>query len=331
MKPPIGFVLTTHGNAEQLLFLCERLSAMFDDAPIAIHHDFSQTKIDPFLFPKNVTFVRNWLRTSWCSFSVTEGQHRALELLYGQSDPDWFVLLSAADYPIQTADFILNDLYSHDFDVYLDHREIRRCTLPAPADRGDFPFTQPFWERVAFERYVAMEFRFRLAYKLKLKRKALYLRSPAITERFTPFNDGMKCFAGDHWLTGNRKTANTLLDRNATYSDLFRHFQSKRCAEEGFNHTILGNTAGLNICPDNKRYTDWTGCVDHPRTLTGADHAELLASADHFARKFAFVPESLRELDRLVAGKGSGSVGSVGMEAGDERSDAAVEATRALG
>ena len=64
---------------------------------------------------------------------------------------------------------------------------------------------------------------------------------------------------------------------------------------------VAGQRAGLNLCSDNKRYTDWKGCYAHPRTLGREDLA--LESKHHFARKFRFDPEMFSSLDRAVEGK----------------------------
>lgn len=302
MKPPIGFVLVTHNNPDQTQFLCEQLTARFDRPPIVIHHDFSQTPLDPALFPANVTFVQEWLRTTWGGYSVVDAQLRALRILYKKHSPDWFVVLSGADYPINSPDFILGDLYGHDFDAYLDHRRIHYCRLPIPPEGfDDQNFISPAWVTLAFERYMAIGFGFfKLANFFKWKKKAIYLRSNFFIRRLTPFDGTLECHAGDHWLTGNRKVADTLLDDSEVNRKLIAHFRRRPNPDEGFHQTVLCNAPGLKISPDNKRFADWRGCTNHPRPLTEAEFPAILASNDHFARKFLFNPEALRKLNDSV-------------------------------
>jgi hypothetical protein len=66
---------------------------------------------------------------------------------------------------------------------------------------------------------------------------------------------------------------------------------------------LLANSPGFKVSTDNKRYTDWRGCYAHPRTLTREDFPRLLSSTHHFARKFAFDVETLRDLDKAVEHK----------------------------
>jgi hypothetical protein len=302
VKPPIGFVLVTHNNPDQTRFLCEQLTDRFDRPPIVIHHDFSQTPLNTSAFPANVAFVSEWIKTSWGGYSVITAQLRALRLLYRNSNPDWFVVLSGADYPINTADFILSDLYGNGFDAHLDNRRIQYCRLPIPPEGfGDQNFVDPRWVTLAFERYMAIGFGFyKIATRLKWKRKAFYLRSNFFIKRLTPFDGSLDCYAGDHWLTGNRKVAEILLEDSDTNARLSAHFRKRPNADEGYLQTVLCNAPGLNISPDNKRFTDWRGCTNHPRPLTEAEFPAILESTDHFGRKFVFNPEALRKLDDLV-------------------------------
>jgi hypothetical protein len=302
MSAPIGFVLVTHGNPEQVLFLCERLTAQFDCPPIVVHHDFGKCSLDRNSFPKNVTFVQNWSKTRWGGYGVVDGVLKALRILYKESGPDWFVLLSGADYPIKSAKAILDDLNEHEFDAYIDHRRIAYCMLPMPTNGwGNQNFIAPAWVRLAFERYMAIGFGFyKLATRLKWKRKAIYLRSDFVIRRFTPFDGTIDCYAGDFWFTANRRAANILIEDCDRNRKLAAHFRKRPNPDEAFFQTALCNARELKRSPDNRRYADWVGCVNHPRALTDADYPALLASTDHFARKLAFNPTALRVLNRMI-------------------------------
>lgn len=174
--------------------------------------------------------------------------------------------------------------------------------LPLPLEGfGAENFAHPAWERLAFERYVAIGFGFyKLATRLNWRTKAVYLRQRFFIERFTPFDGSLECFAGDYWLTGNRATAEALLSENETKWRLIAHFGRRPNPDEGFLHTVLGNIPALKINPDSKRFSDWEGQINHPRRLAEADFPRLLASPEHFARKFDFQPESLLRLSAIL-------------------------------
>jgi hypothetical protein len=306
LNPSIGFVLLTHENPAQILFLCEQLSKLFDRAPIVVHHDFGKCTLNTVIFPKNVRFVEDWASTRWGGWGVVAGQMKAMAQLYSWQNPDWFVVLSGSDFPIKPTEYVLDTFYGDGFDAYLYHRPIGRCRLPIPAEGfGAENFSHPAWERLAFERYVAIGFGFyKLATRLKWRTKAIYLRQRFLIERFTPFDGSITPFAGDYWLSGNRRAAEALLEDGPLNRKLIRHFQRRPNPDEGFLHTVLCNASGLRISQDNKRFTDWEGQVNHPRILTRADYPRLLASSAHFARKFDFHREDLEQLSAELLRRG---------------------------
>ncbi len=305
MKPIIGFILVTFNQPEQTLFLCRRLGQMFGDPPIAIHHDFSQSELDRSRFPLNVTFVEHWHRTSWGSIAVLNAQLAALRVLRQVADPDWYVSLSTTDYPIQSGAQILSDLAHAQADVFVDMRSIHDLGQPFVNEGlGEMAFNHPRYLQSAFNRYVAIPLiSSSLARRFKQPQEAWVLRSPALIKRFTPFKDGVQCFAGDTWFTASRRAVNLFLEETPLWRRLHRHFGSRAVPEEAFYQTLLGNSGTLRISHNNLRYTDWQGCYAHPRVLGRGDVPRLLKSTHHFARKFAFDPQFFAELDQAVEAK----------------------------
>lgn len=309
MKPVVGFALVTHKDPEQILFLCHRLTAMFPDAPIAIHHDVFQSVLNKDAFPSNVRFVPAPVPTGWGTMGVVDALLASLRLLYrshdGWGDPDWFVSLSSADYPIQSAQTILHDLQTTPHDGFLDSREIHRYPGRFRDQAlGEFPFQQPRYHQFAFNRYVAVPLlSLSTARRLRIPVERYCLTPRWVTRRFAPFSEQFRCYAGDAWMTMRRRVADLFLEETRVWRTLYRHYYPRASPEESFYHTLLGNTPGFQISPDNLRYTDWKGCYAHPRTLGRSDFPRLLAVKHHFARKFAFDPQLLGELDDAVMGK----------------------------
>jgi Core-2/I-Branching enzyme len=303
MKPPIGFVIVTYNLPDQTLLLCERLNAMFQNPPISIHHDFSQSSLNPSIFSRNVRFVEKWQQTGWGAMTVVDAQLSALRLLYTTEDPDWFVPLSTSDYPIQTADYILRDLMNSEVDAFMDSRRLEDRGQPFVNEGlGELAFQHPRYIQSAYNRYVAIPLMSpRMAKRLRTPNEKWCLHSKFLVTRLTPFDGSIDCYGGDSWFTANRRIANLLLDETPLWQTLHRHFRSRSIPEESFYHTLLGNTQGLRISPDNRRYTDWKGCYAHPRTLGREDFPRLLESTDHFARKFPFDQELLRDLGVAVS------------------------------
>ena len=316
MTPTLGFVIVTYKDAPQLLHLCERLNAMFGDPPIAVHHDFSQATLNTKLFPCNIHFVEHWIRTGWGSMTVVDAQLAAIRLLYQIADPQWFVNLSSVDYPIQTADQILSDLNVSGIDAFFDLRPITDLGQRYINEGlGELAFHHPRYSQGAFNRYVAIPLMSPgFAKKIRQPNEAWVWKSKFLIRHLTPFGKSIQCFGGDFWFTANRRVAEFLLDETPLWKELHHHFRPRGIPEEAFFHTLLGNTPGYNVCPDNLRYTDWKGCYAHPRTLGSTDFSRLLQSTHHFARKFPFDRGLLHELDQAVVIKETNLVTRTGSQ-----------------
>jgi len=289
MSTTIGFVLLTHAKPDQIRRLIGRLNVMFEAPPIVCHHDFSQCPLAPESFPENVSFVRPHLETRWGSFSLVEATARAIRLMYERpGSPDWFVLLSGADYPIKPAARILGDLAASPHDAHIDCR-------PVVADSNDA------WVRGCFDRYCARRINYPSpSRRLRLTKQRLFLRHWLFWRPFSPFSAAFRCHAGRQWFCANRRAAETILDYHASKPRLAARYRRVNCPDESYFQCILGNASQLSLGPPILHYADWTGGGNHPKTLGVEDLSKLMSSNAHFARKFD-VDHDARVLDKLDA------------------------------
>jgi hypothetical protein len=276
MNRAIGFVLLTHEKPRQVVRLVNRLNEMFDEPPIVCHHDFSKCDFSGFALPRNLSFVRPYLETRWAEFSVVEGAIRAMRQLYGDGQgPDWFVMLSGADYPIRPAEAILRDLDTGSFDAHIEMVPIAREGWAT------------VWEEVCYKRYKTLAIRIPHALRrLGLAREIVRLKHPAVTRLLIPVWNELRCFAGSQWFSGNARPAAAILDFHDARPQLARHYSRLMFPEESYFQTILANTPDMSLNDNNWRYADWSAEQAHPKTLTREDLPRLHESGAHFARKF---------------------------------------------
>jgi hypothetical protein len=286
---PLGFLLLTHDRPQQMLRLVRRLNVMYDDPPIVCHHDFGRCDPDVARFPGNVRFVRPHVPTEWGRFSVVRAILAGLRLLFAGPDaPEWFTLLSGADYPAARASRVLADLASSGVDAFLHHFPVDAA---APRDS---------WGRTAVNRYLRYEFNvYYLNRRLRPSWRPLSL-PPWLSRPFLPFSRSFRCSAGWVWLSANARAVRALLDFHDSRPALARHYAGKWCVDESYFHCILCNDRSLKLVNDCKRYTVWDEGSAHPRTLGLADVPQVLASGCHFARKFDADRDSAA-LDALAA------------------------------
>jgi hypothetical protein len=278
---------------------------MFPTAKISCAHDFGQAPLNPGCYPSFVSFVRPYVSTRWGHISVVHAAMHALRELYENEDPGWFVLVSGSDYPVVTADTILSELNTGQYDAYLDYRDVTSRTGWATSSSDNREVTHGFGRQayvgLAYDRYVAKAVRYpSLTERLRPTRRTLYIRHPWLTWPFHPFRSDLRCFAGDHWFTANRRVARALLEEYENGERLIKHFAKRWLPEEAFYQTVICNRSGLRVSGDNKRYADWSLGGRHPKFLDVGDLPAIAASQAHFARKFRPGSAALALLDQVI-------------------------------
>jgi hypothetical protein len=332
MSIEIGFVILSHNNPHQLRRLVRCLQRIYDDPPISIHHDFGQSSLSQLDFPPDVQFVAPHLKTRWGKFSLVDAALRALKLLYQKTTPDWFFLLSAADYPTMPARIVRNELASTGADALLDCREVPTLSDPRhkityrlsiskyhvslTSARFDPPLSapdNPSLKHFVLPRNVELAWRRYIAFKVWCP----IIRSGPRIGRFTmylpfegwrlPFTPDFKCLYGDQWFAGNRRAAEILLNPTDKHMQLRRHLRSRNdVSDECYYQTILGNARGLKISNATRRFSDWTESAGgpqggpHPKVLGFDDLPAIISSKAYFARKFAPTSPALDEIDKML-------------------------------
>ena len=308
MAPFIGFALVTHSQPEQIAFLCGRLAELFDDPPIAIHHDHSQAPLSRASLPSSARLVEDWNMTSWGEASVINAYLSALRLLHKEDSPEWTVSLSAADYPIKSAQRILDDLRHATVDGFLDFREVSRgCVQSRDAQSLASAFQTPEYMALAYERYLKfcvvpwpLLRRANPRIRAKLSNRARYLEGELLIRLVSPFSSKFRPYAGDWWHTLNRKAAAVLLQDTPENQRLRRFYDGHPSPEESYYHSLLLNRPDIRIANNNLRFSQWVNGMPHPQTLGFEDIHNMVGSRAHFGRKFPFDPKLYSAIDAAV-------------------------------
>ena len=314
----IGFVLLSHREPAQLLRLTRTLTALYGGAPIVCHHDMAQAPLDKHLFGQTVRFVEDWLHTSWAHWSVVTATLRAIRTLYEVSNPDHFVVLSGADYPIAPAEKVVADLRSSGADAFIDGYSLQvalRGRVPE-GERNLAPF------RTAHNFYQAQLRYTRAQLKIpRIRRRAgsqggYRVGASTITLPFddprAPFRSGFHCFVGSQWFCGSRRAAKRLLAPTSHDEALRRHYRFRMFPEESYFQTVLCNDPDMAIDSRTFRYIDWReDKATHPKELGMADLPAMLSSGQHFARKFVHGDPVLDALDEQLGVRARGLVALV--------------------
>ena len=305
----IGFVIVSHRSEFQLLQLVRALNQVYDRPPIACHHDVYQSQINQSQFTANVRFVQRPVKTGWGKFSIVQGALSALKTLYNYSDPEWFVLLSAADFPIRSADVVLAELQNSGVDAFLDFRSIHALDTANVCKASSIGQINPNLchfdttaNRLMKKRhYTGAELWLprvrRDKSKLRFGRQTLHL---PFGLPWSPFGPSFECFYGDQWFTANKKVANILLNPNSDHLRMQRHLRYRSIPDECYYQSVMCNDSSLILHRDSKRFSEWNGGGAHPQELTVDQWPKMFDSGAHFARKFREDDPSLSELLRII-------------------------------
>ena len=286
-EPSIGFVLLTHDKPQQTLRLVGRLNALYGDPAIVCHHDFSKCSLDGAAFPSNVEFVRPAVETQWGTFSLVDATLLALRQLMARRDPpEWFVLLSGADYPAASGERVRRELKAATCDAFVKtihvHPKYPRDSAQIEYARRYLRFTIPLWRRqVPLGKIPLLPF--------------------GLTRQFSIWRGGFECYVGSQWFTANRKSAEALLNFFDHQRRIVRFFRGVPVSDESFLQTVICNSRELRVNPDNLRYIEMVGA--HAKVMTLADLPAIVKSKAHFVRKVDAGADAklLDELDALTS------------------------------
>ena len=300
-----GFIILSHLNSRQVHRLVGILNKLYGNPPIACHHDESQTQIDRADFPSNVVFVTPTVRTGWGKFSIVEAALAALRALYLNADPDWFTLLSAADYPIAAADKVRSDLIDSGADVLIDYRELGMSGEEANRRFGSGNPTLSHLEveinsRMITRRYKGAQVWLPVLRRTPRMRVGRHTISLPFDTPFHPFDADFRCYYGDQWFSGSRIAAAALLKPTRQALRLQTFLRRRAVPDECYYQSVLCNRPELKVQRDSRRYARWNGGGAHPALLGREDLDGIMASGAHFARKFAPDDPVLDLIDEML-------------------------------
>lgn len=106
-------------------------------------------------------------------------------------------------------------------------------------------------------------------------------------------------YFGSTWWCLNKKTIDWIINYCKEHKEYFNFYKNCANPDESFFHTLVLNSPYKNIIEEYLHYIDWTGCRNHPKTLTMYDFNKIKQSKFLMARKFDIDvdEEIIRELE----------------------------------
>ena len=177
--------------------LIPRLNAVYQDSPIALHHDFSQCPTE-FSLLSNVRIVEPAIATTWGQFSLVRVMLAGIERLYsGDAGPRRFALLSGAWYPAMQSDAVVSSQEKGGYDAYVHHELIDPMAPRREYQKlyvwQYFDWTIPYWGNTVVPGY-------------------RNIKTPEVIASQSPeYTGGFACYAGSKWFTARSSVAEYIL------------------------------------------------------------------------------------------------------------------------
>lgn len=307
-RPPIAYLVLSHTHPELVARLSDRLLRGDEECHVVVDHERSAPAVEPRL-PRN---PRLHTRLSerpggWGGYGLVSAVIDAFAEVRRALDPDWLVLLSGQDYPVQPVGDLRRKLQSSSADAHLTVI----CQVPHEASVGlarwwHVRYYFRWWSLPRFPAVLPPRIRRKrvhVVHRLSMAQRRLFLWSLprgsgtriGVPRPETPFSDSYPCWAGYQWLAVSRRGLETLERELEARPELVELYKTSVIPDESMIQTVLLNSSDLVTAQPNLTFQRPTGEGDaHAADLTLDDLPAILASGRHFARKMH--PERSRAL-----------------------------------
>jgi len=261
----IAHLIVTYTNPLQTERMIRRL--MHPQVDIYIHLD-KKNDIKDHLFLKevpNVFFIKNRVDVRWAGLSTVEAVLNSIEeIVQTGIYYDYVALLSGQEYPIKTADYIV--------DFYAKNKG--KLFMKFDAFEGD-------WEEALdrVNKYYMTDFKFKGRYLVeKIMNLVLPVRKPPIPLKF---------YGRSMFWSLSLESLQYVLKLLKEQKGLKRFFRFTWAPDEFLFQTLILNSPFADkVVNENCHYYQHKPHEPHPKFLTKEDFPEIQKSAKLYARKF---------------------------------------------
>ena len=307
MSSPMNccYLVQSHCDPAQVLRLVGTVRRSSPGAQVLVVHDGRTVELDPGPFrelPGVEVLVRHE-RVARGEWSVLSPLLAGLKELAGWSF-DWLVYLSGQDYPVRPLADFEAELATTRCDGFLSWWNVLGPESPWRPRQGRTRYYSQYRRLPDWTMGPLKAARF-LGKVSPLRFHLHYGPFVGWEPRRNPFEEPVRCYGGWQWWTLSRPAVEHLWQAVSSEDRLVRWFRRTVAPCEAMVQTVLVNSGRFELCPDNRRYTDFAGSRDgRPRTLTRDDLPRFAAGRFDFARKFEMArdPGLLDLIDSQVLG-----------------------------
>lgn len=254
----IAYCILAHNNPEHLVRLTRAIAT--PNTHSFVHIDAkSDMEISESENPQ-ITLVKNRTPVYWGSFHIVEATLNTFKEALQYGDYDYFVVLSGADYPIKSNEFIQNFFEKHEGTNFMS--SIKMPGNGKTLDRVEFPWLPGSTKTPGLKAFV----------KKVINR---ILRMLSIKHHLPkPYKD-FTFYGGSAWVAFTKETIEYILqfaENNKKFQKFFKHVL---LPDESYFQTLLLNTQPTKPRKNAIMYTVWQEGTPSPETISEKDLLEL--------------------------------------------------------
>lgn len=254
----IAYLILAHNNPAHLGRLIDGLKTA--DTDFFVHID-KKSNLDEFihLAGPQVFFSKQRVPVYWGTFSQVEATLALMQQALAAGDYDYLVLLSGADYPIQSTSYIQDF-----FRVNAGKQFISTLKMPNLAAGKPLALLEDYNIEGKYKKI-----------KRRLYRLLQKLGFAGFKRNYQAALGGLTPYAGAQWWALTREACEYIFDFIKTHPEFIRLYQKVVVPDEMFFQTIIGNSAYADSLARSLTYSDWQPGKSSPENMT-VDHVEKL-------------------------------------------------------
>ncbi|MDB5157364.1 MAG: hypothetical protein JWR50_2071 [Mucilaginibacter sp.] len=275
----IAYLIIAHKNIEQIATFINLVTRKNDRSFCFLHLDDNlgngeyTDSIKKLIDTPNYQILENRVAISWGGFNMVEASLRLIKaaVSFSKKEFDYLALVSGADLPLKSNEFINDFLSQNSGNEYLQHFEV--TPYSHWSGNGGLDRTNFYWfmDDIGF-----------------LESQKLYYAQKTTGNLYRPLPQPLeKLYGGSQWWTLTRACAAYILQfitQNPAVKDYFRF---SFIPDESFFQTIVLNSVfQKKVVNNNFRLIDWNTGPQYPKVFTVADEQLLMESEALIARKF---------------------------------------------
>ena len=298
-RPPIVYLVLSHTHPELVGRLSDRLLRSDDECHVIVDHERSAPAVEPWLRAHPRLGVSYSERPGgWGGYGLVSAVIDAFAAIRRDLDPDWVVLLSGQDYPVQPPQELRRTLQSSSADAHLTVlRQVPPHAREGLARWWHVRYYFRWWRLPPLPPVLPQPIRRKrvhAVHRLSMAQRRVFLWSlprgsgtrVGVPRGETPFSDSYPCWAAYQWFAVSRRGLETIERELEARPELVELYQSSVIPDESMLQTILLNARELVTVQPNLTFQRPTGEGDaHAADLTLDDLPTILSSGRAFARK----------------------------------------------